>query len=244
MILTIDVGNTRIKAAVFEVDTILEVFVFDKKELKKKITFILKKYEKCDYLVVSSVTEIEKQSFLIFENEIKVHFVSHNDQFPFINSYETPKTLGIDRMVLASGAVLKYPKQNRLIIDAGTCITYDYINDQDHYLGGAISPGIQLRYKALHEYTSKLPSLELSEPNSYIGSSTTSSIHSGVVNGLVYEIKGFIEEYSQNNLNFIIILTGGDTVFLAKRLKNTIFANSNFLLESLNQTFQYKIKND
>ncbi|MCG9794107.1 type III pantothenate kinase [Flavobacterium algicola] len=244
MILAIDVGNTRIKGAVFEQDTILEQFVFEKKDIEKKISTILLKYEKCYDIIIASVGEVEKNAFLLFENKVKIHFISHLDLFPFSNRYATPKTLGIDRMVLASGAVLKYPKQNRLVIDAGTCITYDYINADDEYLGGAISPGLQLRYKALNDYTSKLPLLELKDINTVIGDSTAASMHSGVVNGLVYEIKGFIEEYKEIDANFIIILTGGDTDFLAKRLKNTIFANSNFLLESLNQTFQYKINND
>jgi type III pantothenate kinase len=101
-----------------------------------------------------------------------------------------------------------------------------------------------LRYEALHNYTAKLPLLTLENPEHLVGKSTAESIHSGVVNGLVYEIDGFIEDYKVLYSNFIIILTGGDTDFLANRLKNTIFANSNFLLESLNQTFQYKIKND
>ena len=244
MILTIDVGNTRIKGAVFERDILLEQFVFEKKELEKKITTILEKYKNIGFLTVSSVGNLEKQNFLVFENRVKVHFVTHNDVFPFDNKYETPHTLGIDRMVLAAGAVLKFPGQNRLVIDAGTCVTYDFIDDQDNYIGGAITPGLNLRYKVLNDYTSKLPLLALGSPKGVIGGSTAESIHSGVVNGLVYEIDGFIEKYKQLSLNFIIILTGGDTDFLAKRLKNTIFANSNFLLESLNQTFQYKIKND
>ena len=121
---------------------------------------------------------------------------------------------------------------------------HDFIDENDQYLGGAISPGFRLRYEALHNFTARLPLLTLEEPESYIGNTTAQSIHSGVVNGFVYEIDGFIDEYRANFANFIIILTGGDAEFLAKRLKNTIFANSNFVLESLNQTFQYKIKND
>ena len=173
-----------------------------------------------------------------------MHFLSHEDSFPFQNCYATPKTLGIDRMVLAAGATLQFPSQNRLVIDAGTCVTYDFIDEENNYLGGAIAPGLRLRYEALHNFTAKLPLLSLESPNNFIGTSTSESIHSGVVNGFVYEIDGFINEYKARYSNFIIILTGGDTDFLAKRLKNTIFANSNFLLESLNQTFQYKIKND
>ena len=244
MILTVDIGNTRIKAAVFEGSTVLESFVFEKKELEKKIKIILKKFQNCSDLVVASVGDVEKQSFLTFEKQLNVHFLTHEDAFPFINKYKTPKTLGIDRMVLAAGATLKYPNQNRLVIDAGTSVTYDFIDENDHYLGGAISPGLRLRYESLHNFTARLPLLVLEEPEAYIGSTTSEAIHSGVVNGFVYEIDGFIDEYKVNYSNFIIILTGGDAEFLAKRLKNTIFANSNFLLESLNQTFQYKINND
>ena len=244
MILVIDVGNTRIKAAVFEDTTLFEIFVFSKIELQKNIQNILKNFKKITDIVVSSVGDVEKQSFLEYNNVLNVHFLSHEDSFPFHNSYATPKTLGIDRMVLAAGATLRFPNQNRLVIDAGTCVTYDFIDDKNNYLGGAIAPGLRLRYESLHNFTAKLPLLSLESPRDLIGTSTSESIHSGVVNGFVYEIDGFIDEYKARYSNFIIILTGGDTDFLAKRLKNTIFANSNFLLESLNQTFQYKIKND
>lgn len=244
MILVVDVGNTRIKAAVFESDMLFESFVFMKNELEKNIENILKKNKKITHLVVSSVGNVEKQSFSGFNNDVKIHFISQEDSFPFKNCYSTPQTLGIDRMVLAAGATLQYPNKNRLVIDAGTCVTFDFIDENDNYQGGAITPGLRLRYEALHNYTAKLPLLKLENPGDLIGKSTSDSIHSGVVNGLAYEIDGFIAAYKERYSNFIIILTGGDTEFLAKRLKNTIFANSNFLLESLNQTFQYKIKND
>ncbi len=244
MILVIDVGNTRIKGAVFEDNTLLECFVFVPSELQKSIQNILKTYRNITHLVVSSVGAIEKQLFLDFEAVVNVHFISNTDPFPFTNKYATPHTLGIDRLVLSAGATLMFPQQNRLVIDAGTCVTYDFIDQSNNYLGGAISPGLRLRYSALHNYTAKLPLLPLENPDYFIGKSTTESIHSGVVNGLANEIDGFINLYKAQYSNFIIILTGGDAEFLAKRLKNTIFANSNFLLESLNQTFQYKIKND
>ncbi|MBP6424599.1 MAG: type III pantothenate kinase [Flavobacterium sp.] len=244
MILTIDVGNTRIKGAVFESDTLVEQFQFEPKALQNGIESILNKYPSTSDLVVASVGNFDKNDFLSFSNQIAIYFISHTDPFPFLNAYATPNTLGIDRMVLAAGATLRYPNQNRLVIDAGTCITYDFISQDDVYLGGAISPGLRLRYQSLHNYTAALPLLDSECPDYFIGNSTANSIHSGVVNGLAHEIDGFIEEYRTRYSNFIIILTGGDADFLAKRLKNTIFANSNFLLESLNQTFQYKIKND
>ena len=244
MILTIDVGNTRIKGAVFEDSKILETYIFLKINLKIEIQKILNNYKKITHLVVSSVGDVGNDAFLEFSSSLKVHFVSHEDSFPFLSKYETPHTLGIDRMVLAAGATLQFANKNRLVIDAGTCVTYDFVDEYDNYLGGAISPGLRLRYEALHNYTAKLPLLKLENPKYFIGNQTSESIHSGVVNGLVYEIDGFINQYKEQYSNFIIILTGGDTEFLANRLKNTIFANSNFLLESLNQIFQYKIKND
>ncbi len=244
MILAIDVGNTRIKAAVFEGNTLLEVFVFNTLELQNTIRNILNIYGTITDIIVSSVADLEKTTYFTLSESLNIHFVSHKDSFPFVNKYETPQTLGVDRMVLAAGATLLYPKQNRLVIDAGTCVTYDFMDENDNYLGGAISPGLGLRYKSLHDFTAKLPLLVIENPKSFIGKSTSASIHSGIVNGLVYEIDGFIDEYKASYSNFIIILTGGDADFLANRLKNTIFANSNFLLESLNQTFQYKIKND
>lgn len=244
MILTVDIGNTRIKGAVFEGNTQIDTFFFIEKDFQKKIKNILKTHQKITDLVVASVGDVEKESFLEFKKDLNVHFISHEDPFPFFNDYETPKTLGIDRMVLAAGATFQFPKQNKLVIDAGTCVTFDFIDDKNRYHGGAIAPGLRLRYQSLHNFTAKLPLLTLESPKDLIGKSTSDSIHSGVVNGLVYEIDGFIDEYRSRYSNFIIILTGGDADFLAKRLKNTIFANSNFLLESLNQTFQYKIKND
>ena len=253
MILAVDVGNTKIKVAVFEGSNIVERFDFYGSELQKQIEFTLNKYQNTTDLVVASVGNIPKEAFLAFENRLNVHFITHNSTFPFHNKYETPHSLGIDRMVLASGAVLNFPKQNRLVIDAGTCITYDFIDENDNYLGGAISPGIRLRYESLHHFTAKLPllTLDLFKENliangqqDFIGNSTSSAIHFGVINGVQNEIEGFIAQYQRIYPKFIIILTGGDTEFLAKRLKNTIFANSNFLLESLNQTFQYKNQND
>ena len=242
MLLAIDAGNTRIKYAVFENNTTIDQGFFDKKDFHENIKKILKKFSKITNLVVASVGSLEKEAFSKLPADISLDFITHETPFPFINGYATPLTLGIDRMVLASGAVLSFPETNRLVVDAGTCITYDFVDADNRYLGGAISPGIRLRYESLHNFTAKLPLLTKSEPGDFIGNSTAESIHSGVVNGLCNEIDGFINEYRERYSNFIIILTGGDAVFLSKRLKNTIFANSNFLLESLNHTFQYKIK--
>ena len=244
MLLAIDIGNTRIKAAVFEHNSILEHFSFLSDELEIQLNSIVIKYPRCKDIVVANVGNYTKEAFQQMITSLDCHFITRQWSFPFNNKYLTPETLGIDRMVLASGAVLSYPKQNRLVIDAGTCITYDFVDCNDNYLGGAISPGIRLRYEALHQKTAKLPKLELKYPDYFIGNSTNEAIHVGVIQGLLHEIDGFIAQYQVENANITIILTGGDAVFLAKRLKNTIFANSNFLLESLYKTFQYQINND
>ncbi len=244
MILTIDVGNTRIKSAVFEQNTILETTVFLKETFKESIEKILKNFSNIEVLVLSSVGKIDETELKFLSNRIKIYVINKNQHFPFQNNYGTPNTLGIDRMVLVAGAVLQYPSQNRLIVDAGTCVTYDFVDKDDVYYGGAISPGFRLRYEAMHNYTAKLPLLKLEDVENLVGNSTNNSMHSGVVNGLTFEIDGYIDAIKAEKENFIIILTGGDANFLAKRLKNTIFANSNFLLESLNSLYQYQINND
>lgn len=239
MLLAIDIGNTRAKAAVFEGDVMKDRFVFPAGEADRHILEIL---ENCSVgHVVSSIVGAGQLGFLA-DKGINIQTVSRDWTFPFENLYKTPQTLGIDRMVLSAGAVLSFPKVARLVIDAGTCVTYDFIDADDRYLGGAISPGLGLRYRAMHEFTAKLPMLKADWPDGIIGGSTEESMHSGAARGLAFEIDGFIDSYRQSHSNFIIILTGGDAEFLAGRLKNTIFASQNFLLESLNKTFQYQTR--
>ena len=244
MLLTIDVGNSRIKAAVFEHNKQVDFFIFEANEALKNFENIFEKYPNLQKIILSSVGKLDEEVVNFIKSQFQTEIIDHKSKFPFTNLYATPETLGIDRMVLAAGATLMYPNQNRLIIDAGTCITYDFVNAENQYLGGAISPGIKIRYKSLNNYTSKLPLLTLSEDFEIIGNSTKSAIHSGVINGVIFEIEGFISQYSLKNQDLTIILTGGDAEFLAKRLKSTIFANSNFLLESLNLLSLYTQKND
>ena len=244
MLLTIDVGNSRIKVAVFEHNKQLDFFIFETNEALKNFENIFQKYSNLQKIILSSVGKLDEEVVNFIKSQFQTEIIDHKSKFPFTNLYATPETLGIDRMVLAAGATLIYPNQNKLIIDAGTCITYDFVNAENQYLGGAISPGIKIRYKSLNNYTSKLPLLTLSEDFEIIGNSTKSAIHSGVINGVIFEIEGFISQYSLKNQDLTIILTGGDAEFLAKRLKSTIFANSNFLLESLNLLSLYTQKND
>ncbi|MDK2771755.1 MAG: type III pantothenate kinase [Flavobacterium sp.] len=239
MLLTLDVGNTFFKCAVFEDNSILEKVVFEKENAIFELKKILKKFSSISTCVSSSVGKIGSEEKEFIKSQVSFIEIERDFPFPFVNKYSTPDTLGIDRIVLVSGASILYPKKNVLIIDAGTCITYDLLTDTNEYYGGAISPGIAIRYKSLNNYTAKLPLLEKETPNSYIGNSTNNAIHSGIVNGVLYEIDGFISQYQVNFQDLTIILTGGDADFLAKSLKSAIFANSNFLLESLNALFRY-----
>jgi type III pantothenate kinase len=156
--------------------------------------------------------------------------------------YKTKNTLGHDRIALVSAAAIDFPDQNTLIIDTGTCITYDFKNSENEYLGGGISPGIQMRFKSLNSQTSKLPLSTINLDYKLIGDDTNSSINSGVVHGVISEINGIINQYQERFKNIKIILTGGDSNFLLKKIKNTIFADQNFLLKGLNYLLEDNIK--
>ncbi|MFN4199510.1 MAG: type III pantothenate kinase [Flavobacterium sp.] len=239
MLLAIDAGNTRTKWAVFETNVLVEGGGIHKDEFQYSLTTILQKYPLLQHAIFPSVSHLDAGELKFLENSLQVVVVDRKAPFPFKNLYQTPETLGIDRMILASAAVLKYPSVHRLVIDAGTCITYDYVDNQDQYYGGAISPGLQMRYNAMHQFTAKLPQLELAEQVPLVGQDTAHAMHSGVVHGVVGEIEYMIQNILADKENFTIILTGGDAEFLAKRLKSIIFAHSNFLLEGLNHYFYF-----
>lgn len=238
MNLIIDIGNTRVKAAVFESDRMKEVLVFDEVDFFDKIDFFLKKY-KINNGILSTVRNLPSDFLKKLEERCPVLLLNEQTKVPFINKYATKGTLGVDRVALVANASFVFHNRNVLIIDAGTCITYDFKNKENEYLGGAISPGIKMRYDSLNNFTSKLPKLEKTEVNNFTGNSTESSIHSGVINGVLAEISSFIINYKAENEDLTVVLTGGDTYFLAKQLKSSIFANPNFVLEGLNRILIY-----
>ena len=243
MNLIIDVGNTRVKAAVFELNTIKEIFVFKKEEIVFEIEKIIKNFS-ISATIMSSVSNISEKVVQEISDLLDPIHLNSKTNVPFKNKYKTPETLGVDRIALAAAATKKYPDKNVLIIDAGTCITFDFINNKKEYLGGAISLGLKMRYKALHNFTSKLPLLELKEVFEFIGSDTNTSMHSGVVNGVCNEIEGVINQYRSKYGDLTVVLTGGDTYFLAKQLKSGIFAHPNFVLEGLHTVLTYNLTND
>ena len=239
MNLVVDIGNTLVKYAVFNHRKLLIDQSSEMRLYVSKIKELFEIYPKIEHAIISSVGDLDKKQFEILSLFCKVHVLSHESKMPFKNSYGTPQTLGMDRIALAAGAFYYNPKGNTLVIDMGTCITYDFLNGYGEYLGGAISPGLHMRYKAMHVQTKKLPLLEPQIPSDFIGDSTISSMHNGVVQGISYELDGIIDQYKNHFKYLTVILTGGDSHFFAKRLKNSIFANSKFLLEGLNYLLEY-----
>jgi len=238
MNLVIDIGNTRVKAAVFEGDKLVELYVFDKAKIISEIREIVKKNTILAG-IISNVASISEKKMQQLTKIFSFQVVSAATKVPFINLYKTPNTLGVDRIALVAGAVKQFPKKNVLIIDAGTCITFDFVNRKSEYLGGAISPGIKMRYKALNAFTANLPLIEVLEFNDFIGKNTKESIISGVLNGVQKEINGVIEDYKHKYLHLTVVLTGGDTNCLSKQLKSSIFANQNFVLQGLNEILKF-----
>lgn len=233
MNLIVDVGNTQIKLAVFNQGQLIEKRVVSKERCFESIRDLLKAFPKLSQGIISSVgafSEVETQKL---KELLPLQVLSPDSYLPFINAYESPTTLGVDRIALVSAAAIQFPNQNVLIIDAGSCITYDFLNEENMYLGGAISPGVQLRYKAMNDYTHQLPLLSAEIPKNFIGKTTHESMHVGVIEGIGKEIDGFIEAYTEKYDTLTIIFTGGDAEMLRDRLKNDTFANSNFLLEGL-----------
>jgi len=239
MNLIIDVGNTFVKLAVFKNDSLLFNESTEVENLISRTKLIFHEFPQIDWAIVSSVVHLGKSEVDALTDFCNVHFLNHQSKTPYKNLYASPKTLGVDRIALATAAFYNSANTNTLVIDAGTCITYDLITHNGEYLGGAISPGLTMRYKALNEQTSKLPLLALEIPADLVGNTTESSIHSGVVHGVSAEINGVIDQYSSRYEDLTVILTGGDAQFLSKRLKNTIFAHSNFLLIGLNYLLDY-----
>ena len=237
MRLLIDSGNTRVKYVVSNQGQWLETGVVE--ELSTLEEKLRAKYPTLQQLIYSDVRgEHTAEKWQAFFPNFNIHALK-SLPFPFESNYATPATLGDDRLALVAAAVKKYPKQNCLIIDAGSCLTFDLLTAKGVYLGGAISPGIQMRFKALHTFTGKLPLCTSEEQNNAVGTSTQEAIATGVMHGVIYEIEGQINALSQKYTPLTVILTGGDALHLSKTVKNTIFAEPNFLAEGLDYILEY-----
>ena len=213
MRLVIDIGNTRAKAALFEQNNLVHYFVFNNTDELLKAN-IIEQYKVKNCIVCSVIDGIE--SFIgKLKKQVVVLLYSIQTSTPLKNCYESPFTLGSDRLAASVAGNFLFPNKNVLVIDAGTCIKYNFINSNNEYIGGAISPGLQMRFKALHTFTNRLPLLEIDENfDTLIASNSNENILSGVELGAVAEVNSFMAQYKLLYPDINIILTGGDVNFI------------------------------
>lgn len=232
MNLIIDIGNTLVKYALFNNDQLVEILKTSEIETGK-VNTLIKEFD-IKNVIISSV-----RKEMNWNLDVEVIHLSHKTSLPINLNYKTPETLGKDRIANIVAVSEEYPNKNAVVIDAGTCITYDFINKNKEYLGGRISPGLEMRYKSLNEFTELLPKLSVSGESKFIGDDTDSSIFSGVEQGVLSEVDSLISVFRKENEDLIVVVTGGDTFFFENALKNSIFADQNLVLKGLNIILKY-----
>ena len=235
MNLVLDLGNSRGKGALFRANDLNKKFTFQTvEELKKELA-----NEEIENAIVGNVS----QSNEVFFSEINVKgkklALSYQLPLPIQINYATPQTLGVDRIAAACGAQVLFPTRNCLIIDAGTCINYEFLSSEGIYRGGAISPGVEMRFKSMHTFTSRLPLASATAKAKLTGDSTESCLQSGVMNGIRFEIEGVILQYGKKYPNLTVLLCGGDGALFETNLKPTIFAAPELVLMGLNSILRY-----
>lgn len=242
MNLILDIGNTFMKIAVFNSDELIFKSKISPEDFTSVFQNLTKEYPDLEFSIISTTGKTPSKLIDQLESKLQVVHFSHKSKVNFKNNYKTPQTLGLDRIALTAAAAGFYPSQNVLIIDAGTCITYDFLDDKNTYYGGAISPGIQMRFKAMHNFTANLPLIQQPvKTDGFIGKTTQEAMEVGVLKSVQYEIDGFISDYLTDYEDLTVILTGGDCQLLSASIKNSIFATSNFLLQGLNKILQLNI---
>ncbi len=226
-----DFGNTRLKAAVFNNDEFAEEIVLPNDEIDT-IEKLLADYQP-QKTILSSVIEHNINIEGLLAAKTRFHKLSHLTKANFTTPVGKPETIGADRLAISAAAVHFYPGKNNLIIALGSCITYNFINQYSEFIGGSISPGMEMRFKSMQVFTAKLPLVQKEWNFPLIGYDTKTNMLSGVIAGITYEIDGFIAEYARKYGNFNVVLTGGDTSYFAGQLKNKIFADPYFLFKGL-----------
>ena len=229
--LCLDFGNTRLKAAVFENDVVMEEMVLadDNNDTIEALVNQYRPQKSILSSVISHNAEVER----ILASKTIFHKLSYSTKLNFTSPVGKPETIGADRLALAAAAVHFYPGRNNLIISLGSCVTYNFINQYHQFLGGAISPGMEMRFKSMHDYTAKLPMVQKDWNFPVIGYDTKTNLQSGVIAGITFEMDGYIDFYQNQYGNFNVVLTGGDAGYFARHLKNKIFADLKFLFKGL-----------
>lgn len=236
MNLAIDFGNTFVKAGLFEETDLKEVITNVEVD---HIPELIGQFSPKN-IIVSSVSKTPKDIKKLLHGHAFI-MLHHRLSLPFKIDYKTPETLGLDRIAAVAGAQGLFPDTNCLVIDTGTCFTYDLLATGGVYLGGGISPGIRMRFEALHTFTANLPLIDFEDNIPLIGQTTKSAIQSGVINGAIAEITEIIRMYSDKFTNLRIIICGGDAKFFENKLKASIFAAPELVLRGLNRILLYNV---
>lgn len=241
MNLALDFGNTRIKAGVFDNDKLVETLIFDAEtELLESLNSFGSRVKNC---IIGSVTNDHLKASELLAKKFNSFVFTGSTPIPLKNLYKSARTLGSDRIAASIGAWSIFPKKNVLTIDAGTCIKYNFVNDKDEYLGGAISPGIPMRLKAMHHYTQALPLIETDKNyDTLIGQSTAESMLAGALLASACEVDGMIDRYKEQYPQLQVLLTGGDSDYLSRQLKNRFFADQMLLLRGLNTILNFNLE--
>jgi type III pantothenate kinase len=226
-----DFGNTRKKVAIFHDAEMKEAIVL-KDDSVETIQSLINQFQPAKS-ILSSVIDHNTAIEELLAAKTKFHKLSHLTKVAFTTPVGKPEAIGADRLALSAAAVHFYPDKNNFVIGLGSCVTYNFINKYHEFVGGAISPGLEMRLKALNYYTAKLPLVKADSNLPLIGYDTTTNILTGVVLGMAKEIDGFVEAYRERFRNFNVLLTGGDIVYLASHLKNKIFADPDLIFKGL-----------
>ncbi|MDD4227256.1 MAG: type III pantothenate kinase [Mariniphaga sp.] len=239
MNLIIDIGNTRTKLSLFNRDE--EVLTVPVDELlPTHLDMLCQEHPGLNQAIVSAVKNYPQPTRTYLQTHFQTFMeLDGSTPLPIENCYHTPETLGKDRIAAAVGASFLYPGNHVLVIDAGTAITYDLINNKNQYLGGNISPGLDMRFQALHHFTGRLPRIKTKNMKKLFGQSTREAILAGVQNGIVFEVDKTIDAFKEFYKNLIVIITGGDANFFDKKLKNSFFVHFNLIAIGLNRILEH-----
>lgn len=235
--LCFDFGNTRLKCAIFSGRELKDVLVLEN-DSNEVIEDLIKQYQP-QKSILSSVINHNPSIETILAEKTQFHKLGHTSKLPFSTPVGKPETIGADRLAICAASVDLFPNQHNLAIGLGTCITYNYINKAHEFLGGSISPGLTMRFRAMHEQTALLPLVTPDYHVPLIGYDTKTNLQSGVILGMAKEIDGIIEAYALKFNNFNVLLTGGDMAFFVPHLKNRIFADPYLIFKGLYAICEY-----
>ena len=229
--LCLDFGNTRLKTALFSNADLKEIIILNEDALTH-LKDIIEKHNP-SVSILSSVINHDVEIEELLKSKTQFHKLTDQTKLPFTIPVAKPETVGADRLAIAAATINLFPKKNNLAIGLGSCITYNFINQSNELLGGAISPGVEMRFKAMHHFTAKLPLVNAEWNVPLIGYDTKTNLQTGVVVGIAKEIDGMIDSYREKFGNFNAVLTGGDMPILHPHLKNKIFADPDLIFKGL-----------